>query len=555
MLFAIADTTSSIAWFAVAAGFSAGLALFMYGLRELTEALQRLAGDRLRAVLARLVGTPLAGVMTGAMVTAVLQSSTVTTVVAIGFVAAGVMTSRQAIPVVLGANIGTTVTAQVISLDINTWAFVLVAFGAFGVLRAKRLATAARVMFGLGLLFIGMQIMADAMAPLRENALVVNAMTRLDVAVFGVIVGALYSAAVRSSSATAALAITMASQRLIGLEAGVALVIGANVGTCFTAVLAAAHRSSAAKRVAGAHVAINVIGALLWIGFIDQLAALAVTISGSGDVARQLANAHTIFNISVALALLPFVGVLASVLERIFPDPPPDSAQQPIVSPLDPGLLDTPTLALAAARLEVGRVAKQLADAVMPSIETALSGNWDELSEMVRADDEVDQRCRSAVEYLTSVGQAGLDRRQTDELFMLLEIIDDLESLGDVLEINFVMLGRRRLERAISLDEHAIEQVRQLAAAVTTTVRLMAVAIDRDQREPALQVRAAKPHINRIVAGAFVDQATRLVDSGSRELGPYALERDLIEALRRVYYYTKRIAATQRAGRVEDPDR
>lgn len=553
LMLVAADASSPIGWFAVAAGFGAGLALFMYGLRELTEALQRLAGDRLRAVLSRLAGNSISGLLTGAGVTAVLQSSTVTTVVAIGFVAAGQMTSRQAIPIVLGANVGTTVTAQVISLDINTWAFVLLAFGAFGVLRARRWAAASRVMFGLGLLFIGMQLMADAMAPLRDSQAVVDTMARLDIAAFGVVVGAVYSALVRSSSATAALAITMSSERIIGLEAGVALVIGANIGTCFTAVLAAAGRSAAAKRVAGAHVAINVIGALLWVGFIGQLADLAVAVSGAGDVARQLANAHTIFNLSVAVVLLPFVGMLARILDRLFPDPVEESAA--VASALDPGLLDTPSLALSAVRVEASRLARHLADAVMPATDIAVSGSWDELAQIVRADEMVDRRYREIVEYLTTLAQSGLDRRQTDELFVLLEIVDDLESLRDVLEVNLATLGRRRLERSTVLGERAVAQVRELGALVTANLRSVADAIGSNSTEVAEQVRAAKADVNRTIARTFADQATRLVDSGSRELAPYALERDLIEALRRVFHYTRRIAATQMAGRVDDPSR
>ncbi len=555
MIGAAIQTVSSISWFAVVAGFAAGLALFMYGLRELTEALQRLAGDRLRAVLSRLTGTAISGLLTGAAVTAVLQSSTVTTVVAIGFVAAGVMTSRQAIPIVLGANVGTTVTAQVISLDINTWAFVLVAFGAFGVLRARRWVAGSRVMFGLGLLFVGMQLMAEAMGPLRESQVVIDAMARLDIAVLAVIVGAVYSALVRSSSATAALAITMASQRLIGLEGGVALVIGANIGTCFTAVLAAVGRSAAAKRVAGAHVAINVIGALLWVGFVGRLADLATAVSGTGDVARQLANAHTIFNISVAVILLPFIGLLARVLDRLFPDPPEDLAAAEVRSALDPGLLETPSLALGAVRIETARLARHLADAVMPAAEVAVAGSWDELAQIARADEVVDQRYRHIVGYLTSLGQAGLDRRQTDELFVLLEIVDDLESLGDVLEVNLVTLGRRRLERSTVLDERAIDQVRGLGEVVAANLRTVANAIGSNSDELAARVRGAKADINRTIARTFADQANRLVDSGSRELAPYALERDLIEALRRVFHYTRRIAATQLAGRVDDPTR
>ncbi len=546
---------ATISWFGVIAGFAGGLALFMFGLSELTDALQRLAGDRLRAVLSRLTINRATGALTGALVTAILQSSTVTTVVAVGFVSAGVLGSVQAISIVLGANVGTTVTAQVISLDINTWALVLVALGVYGVLAARRWQASARVMFGLGLLFIGMQVMAEAMAPLRDNDSVIEALSQLQIPALGVLVGATYTALVRSSSAATALAITLAAQGLIELEAGVAIVIGANVGTCITAVLAAWGRSAAAKRVAAAHVFINIFGALLWIGFIGNLADLSERVSGDLGVARQLANAHTIFNLSVTLVMLPLLGMLVRFVDRLFPDPPPDSLQIPVVSALDSGLLGSPSLALTAARIEIGRLAADLATAVEPATEVAISGSWDQLAGLSRQDDVVDQRYRKIIEYLTKIGQADLSERRTDELFMLISITDDLESLGDVLEQHFVTLGRRRLERSIRLDANAVDRIRELASVVAQRAHDLAHAIAVNDRDTAQQVVDAKDSINTMLARAFVDQAERLVDQGSRDLAPFALERDLLEASRRVYYFTKRAAASQAAGRINDPTR
>lgn len=547
----------SLALFPLIAGFLGGLGLFLYGLDRLTEALTRIAGDRMRTILARLTTNRVSGALTGAAVTAVVQSSTVTTVVAIGFVSAGVMASVQAISVVLGANIGTTITAQIISFDISTWAFVLVAVGTLGMLSARRerWRFQAQAVFGLGLLFVSMQLMAAAMSPLRDSPGFVDVMERLGAPVLGMLVGAVYSALVRSSSATTALAITMATQDLISLEAGVAIVIGANIGTCVTAVLAAIGRPPAARRVAAAHVTINVLGGLAWIGFTGQLAALGRWMAGgSDDVARQLANAHTVFNVSVALVMLPLLGVLVGWLDRRIPDEPPaEGASMP--SALDEGLLGTPSLALSAARIQLGRLCQGLGDRVNAGAETALSGSWSDLNALTRADDEVDRRYREVVEYLTDVGQGSLSERRTDELFLLLSVADDIESLGDVLEINLVTIGQRRLERSIALDAAAMANVRELAEAVTTAVQTLASALLDDEVDLARDVVAMKAGINALLARAFSQQAHRLVASGTSDLESFSIERDALEALRRIYYFAKRASGSLVSGKIADPVR
>lgn len=542
----------AIDWFPVLAGLFGGLGLFLFGLRELTDALKLLAGDRLRVVLAKLTKNRVAGLLTGAGVTAVLQASTVTTVVALGFVSAGVLSVLPAVSVVLGANIGTTVTAQIISFDVDSWALVLVAFGAFGVISARRQRwhTQARVLFGLGLLFIAMQIMADAMAPLRYNSTFIDMMSQLDTPMLGVLAGTFYTALIRSSSATTALAITMANEQLITLEAGVAIIIGANVGTCITVVFAAIGRPRPAVRVAAAHVAINVFGALVWVGFTGVLAEWSRNITNTDDVARQLANAHTIFNVSVALALLPFLGPLVRALEFFIPD----EVDAGRVSALDPGLLGAPSLALTAVRVELGRLAETVSEHIEHAAMSAISGTWRDLAQLSRDDDVVDERYREIVEYLTAVGQAELTEEQTDELFVLLAAADDIENIGDVLEINLATLGQRRIEQSIELDSSAVQHVRGVAAVVARAVHLMAVSVETTDRELARDVQAMKPGVNALLARAFTDQAGRLVADGKRNLEPFALERDVLEALRRIYYFAKRTAAGQVSVRASTPD-
>jgi phosphate:Na+ symporter len=546
------DGDEPIDWFPLVAAFVGGLGLFLYGLRELTDALKLLAGDRLREVLGRLTRNRVAGMLTGAAATAVLQASAVTAVVAVGFVSVGVLTVVQAVSVVLGANIGTTVTAQIISFDINSWALILVAFGAFGVMsaRRKRWHPQARVLLGLGLLFVAMQIMAEGMAPLRGSSSFIDLMTRLDEPALGVLVGTVYTALIRSSSATTALAITMANEQLISLEAGVAIIIGANVGTCVTVAFAAIGSSRPAMRVAAAHVAINVFGALVWVGFTGQLSEVARWVTGGDQVARQLANAHTIFNVSIALVLLPFLGPLVRLLELMIPD----EVDRGPKSALEPGLLGTPSMALKAVRVELGRLADTIAGTIEQSAATTIGGSWRELAQLARDDDVVDERYRSIVEYLRAIGSAELTREQADELFVLLAAADDLENMGDVLEVNLATLGERRIELGIHLGSAASQHVREVAAEVARAVSLVATAVKDADVDAARDVQAMKPGINALLAHAFTDQAGRLVADGKRNLEPFALERDVLEALRRIYYFAKRTAAGQVSARALTPD-
>lgn len=269
----VTESSGDIDWFDLVVGLLGGLALFLLGMDRMTESLRVIAGDRLRRILERLTSHRITGMLTGAGVTAVVQSSSVTTVLVVGFISAGLMTFVQSIPVILGANIGTTITAQIIAFNVTRWALVLVAVGfAMTVIpkKEKRRAQGAAVM-GLGLVFFGMVVMGSAMEPLRSYDAFIDLMAALENPFLGILVGALFTALVQSSSATTGVVIVLAGQGLITLDAGVALVLGANIGTSITAMLAAIGKPRDAQRAAVAHLIFNVAGVLIWIPLIGLL--------------------------------------------------------------------------------------------------------------------------------------------------------------------------------------------------------------------------------------------------------------------------------------------
>ncbi|MBT8247679.1 MAG: Na/Pi cotransporter family protein, partial [Acidimicrobiia bacterium] len=350
MTFLVAQDAAEIDYVLLFAGLLGGLAIFLLGMDRMTESLRVVAGDRLRGVLMRLTSNRFVGMFTGAGITAVIQSSSVTTVLVVGFISSGLMSFQQSLGVIIGANIGTTVTAQIIAFKVTTYALYAVA-GGFAVTflskRGDRQAQGA-VVLGLGLIFFGMSLMGDAMSPLRSSDTFIDLMASLENPFLGVAVGAGFTAIVQSSSATTGIVIVLAQQGLITTETGIALIMGANVGTAITALMASIGKPREALRAGVAHAMFNVGGAVIWIPFIGMLASFVQDLGGAN--ARQLANAHTLFNVINAVLIVGFIPLFARFIERIVPDAPEEEGRTVRVRYLDRTLLRTPSLALDRAR-------------------------------------------------------------------------------------------------------------------------------------------------------------------------------------------------------------
>ena len=323
-------------WFFLVIGLLGGLSLFLYGMERMSDALKNVAGEKMKDILGMLSSNRIMGMITGAIVTAVIQSSSVTTVMLVGFVTAGLMSLSQTIGVVMGSNIGTTITAQIVAFKVTKYALLLVAVG-FGLLFISKKEKAQQygyMIMGLGMIFFGMGVMSDAMRPLRSFQPFLDLMTQMSNPILGILVAAMFTALIQSSSATTGVIIVLAMQGLISLKAGIALSFGANVGTCVTAFLASIGKPREAVRVSVVHVLFNVVGVMVFLPFIGPFVELVQTISPSPPegltglqasaavLPRQIANAHTIFNVSCALIFLPFVTYFARIVYRLVPDKP-----------------------------------------------------------------------------------------------------------------------------------------------------------------------------------------------------------------------------------------
>ena len=541
--------------FPLVMGLLGGLALFLFGMEQMADALKAVAGERMRQVLATLTTNRITGALTGAFVTAVIQSSSVTTVLVVGFITAGLLSMSQSIGVIMGANIGTTITAQIIAFKITEYALGMIAAGFAVVFAAKRerYKQWGYLVMGLGLIFFGMGVMGDAMAPLRKYQPFIDLMIRLENPGWGILAGALFTALVQSSSATTALVIVMASQALITLPAGIALAFGANIGTCVTALLATIGKPREALRAAMVHVLFNVAGVLVWVGFIDQLAQLVTTLSptaeGLGGVARlaaetprQIANAHTIFNVANTVIFIGFATQFARLVEWLVPDRSIEEEELVRARYLDEELLSTPPLALDRVRLEIlhmGDRAKGMLTAIMPAL---LRGDREDLEAVAKLDDAVDELHGKIVTYLGQVSRQTLSGDQTEEHIRLLEAANDLENIGDLVETNLVTIGLRRLDQQVTVSDATREVIEGFHAAVLRAFDAGMTAVTTRDVEATRVVSSMKREINKLADSAAIHQAQRLVAEEPNRLPAYTVEMGILENLKRIYYFTKRMA-------------
>ncbi len=532
-----------------------GLAIFLFGLDQLTGMLKATAGGRLRDLLARATTNRFKAVLAGGFTTAVIQSSSVTTVLLVGFVSAGLMSVQQSIGVIMGAEIGTTVTAQIIAFKVTKYALVAVVIGFvmqffFSNEHVKRYGM---MILGLGLVFYGMNLMGNATQPLRSYQPFIDLLAQMDNPVLTILLSAAFTALIQSSSATAGVVIVLGSQGLISLEQGIALIFGANIGTCVTALLASIGKERQGLRPALVHVIFNICGVILWFGFIDELAALSRWLSPSSpelvgmerlaaDIPRQIANAHTLFNVGNTMVFIWFTGVFAWLVGRLVPEKRPTGPGAIEPRFLDPVLIDTPALALDAARMEIVRMAGHVLPMIRESGPATLSGSEIELARIKRLDKDVDVLHAAIVRFLGRVSRAELRPGDTESLYDYLNIASLYESIGDVVETDLVHTGKKRLEKRVRVSPETSQIFRRLADKIIWAFETATEAVDQGNKELAGKVIDAKDEINELadqIGGRLVN---RLIAEDPHRTSTYRVESQLVENYKRIYYFTKRIA-------------
>ncbi|MBF0446055.1 MAG: Na/Pi cotransporter family protein, partial [Magnetococcales bacterium] len=547
---ATSETGPAIAWSVLIMNLLGGLALFLFGLEMLADSLKLVAGDRMRMILSSLTTNRFSGALTGAGVTAVIQSSSVTTVLVVGFVSAGLMTAEQSLGVIMGANIGSTMTSQLIAFNVTKYAMWLVTTGFVISFLAKEdwLKQSGKVVMGLGLIFFGMGFMSAAMQPLRSYQPFLDLMTKMSNPILGILVGTAFTALIQSSAATMGIVIVMASQGMVSLEGGIALAFGANIGTCATALLASIGKPGAAVRVAIFHILFNVLGVVIWLPFIGYLSELVVWMSPASsdlegmarlavETPRQIANANTIFNIVNTALFIWFTGPISQILLKLVPEKAELTTDKPVIKPiyLDDLLLTNPAIALQVARLEVLALGERVKEMVNKVPDAVLSDSDEQLNQVEEKDQAIDVLYHAILVYLSELSRHPLTREQSFDQLILSETVDYLEQLADVVEVNLVGLGRDRAHLKLTMSPVFQEIFLPLHKLVTESLESVLLALSTGDIKLASLVLDRKKEVNEILSVEAIQKLRIQTTDDPTRLESYAIEKDILEKTKRLF--------------------
>ena len=531
-----------------------GLALFLYGMHKMTEALKIVAGERVKDMLAKLTTNRFSAAFAGSVVTAVIQSSSITTVLVVGFITAGIMTFQQSIGVILGANVGTTITAQIIAFKITKSALLLIAAGFFTEVLASnpRIKQFGMMSMGLGLLFFGMELMSQATTPLRSHEPFMQLMREMANPLWGVLIGAVFTALVQSSSATTGIVIVMATQGLLTLETGIALILGSNIGTCVTAMISAFGKPREAMQAATAHVLFNVIGVLLFVGFIPQFAELVRHLSPvsdhleglsklAADTPRQIANAHTFFNVFNLVLFLGFTNTLARVVLKIVPPLPPEPVPETTPHFLDDYYLDQPAMALERTRLELGRIGEKVIGMIRDSLPTLTVGTRERIHTLQKRDTEIDSLTDAVALYLRKLTTMNLVDPQPTFVHVYFGAANYLENIADIVETGIAADSYKRLEYNLEFSTETEDHLKEIYKELYLAAQLTMEALSEHDEEKAQQVIDAKAHYNGLIERTRSYLYFQMKSERVEELSLYKLETSTLENYRRIHNLLRRI--------------
>ena len=548
------NDAEGFSFFLIIIGLFGGLGMFLYGMEMMSDGMKMTAGNSMRAILKKLTSNRFIAVFVGAFITMIIQSSSATTVMLVSFVNSGLLNFVQALGVILGSNIGSTVTAQIVAFKVTDYALLLIAVGSIMTLFSKKDSAKhiGFVILGFGLLFYGMKVMSDTMKPLRTDPTFNIILTSFENPFLGIIAGAVFTALIQSSSATTGIVITLASSGSITLEAGIPLILGANIGTCITALLAGLKATRDAKRVAIGHVLFNVIGVLVFCFWIPTFADLVA--QTTDNVPRQIANAHTIFNIVSTMLFIPFAPFISRTIIRYFPDKEKlRNIEKPAILNLDEKVLSYPTAAINNAQAEISGVVG-LTERVVGSLVSPFITDKDQsdvenpelnlITGLHQRLEKIKYLNENISNYLIKISQQDLTSHQSREVFALVSATNYLNSINDTVKMKFEnLIGKKE-----SLDEgfsdagqeeilvyHAklLKQIKRLNKYFAKYDRAKATKImKKGKKYKGLEEKYRLEHFKRVSGNVSVSVAT------------HQLHVELMDMLKQINTFIELIAST-----------
>lgn len=529
-----------------------GLAIFIYSMNLMGDGLQKAAGEKMRRILEVLTSNPLMGILVGTLVTMIIQSSSATTVMVVGFVSAKLMTLPQAIGVIMGANIGTTVTAQIVAFNLGDYAYLITAIGfiLFFFFNKKIIKYIGQTTFSFGLLFVGLNVMSNAMKPLAQSEVFTDIIYCVsNNPILGLIVGALVTLILQSSSATTAVLLNLArevgadGQALISLQGALPILFGCNIGTTITAILASIGARINAKRAAMAHTIFNVAGSILFMLFLPYFAKFVAFISPKGQeievVGRQIANAHTSFNVINTILWLPFVDLLAKIVTFIVRGE--EDTEENRVLYLDYKILNNVAVAMDLATKELTRMA-ELARKMMANAKKAIiNSDTDAAKKVHEIEDIVDMLQTEIIKYLsTMLSQSALTDRQSVRLAGLMHITNDIERMGDHCK-NVAELAMEKIDRDLPFSKEAISDLSNAFNKLNDMVDHSIQSLSEGNISLAKKVLAEESEIDKLETD-LRDRHIKRLDSGLCNPASTIMFIELIHNIERIADHCNNIA-------------
>jgi phosphate:Na+ symporter len=540
-----------------------GLALFLFGLELMTDGLKAVAGARLQALLGSLTTSRFRGLLAGAGVTALLNSSTITTVLMVGFVSAGLMTLDQTIPMIMGANIGSTLTAQLIAFDLSAAAPFMLAVGfvlhAFA--RRELLRQLGGIILGFGVLFIGIEALGNATRPLRSYQPFIDAMQDISNPALGILIGAVFTAIVQSSAATLAIVIALASEGAIPLEAGIALVLGANVGTCGTALLAGIGKSPEAVQVGIVHLLFNVIGVCFFAFAIPQFADFVRLVSPShpdlagmarlaAETLRQVANAHTIFSVASSLVLIWFTQPMAWLARLLSPGRARPAEDPGAPRYLDAASLDVTALGIQRIQLELVRAGEHILDIARRGTSAALGERLQRADATGQSEEGTDRLASAILHYIGQLSEREHSEREAGQLVDLAQIVTRLEGIRELATLILASADETQNFTALRTPAFAA-----LSQKVLDTLRMTVHLIGRSDEAVAEQILGAKVEIEALAASTRQSALASLHLGQKEDVAAFRLASELIERYIEIARLSRAVARAtaelDRVGQIE----